>query len=121
MRADLVTDRPLLLFLAGFGAEDDLFLAPHALGPATRLLAVIQPDDHAQVALGQGDGVDRRPGHPRRREQLLDDPIDDAANFFAGKILTHETLGGKECRPGVLAGPGKRALLATPLGHSCKR
>ena len=58
--ADLVGDGPLVAFLTRLGPQKNLFTAAGAVGPAALFLPAVEANDHAEMALRQGDGVHGR-------------------------------------------------------------
>jgi len=96
--ADLVGHRPLVALLARLGAEEDLLAARGALRPAALPLAPVEADDHAQVALGDADRIDRRRRHAGRLQQLLDHAIDGFVDLFARQLFGHDGLPAPDLR-----------------------
>ncbi|HEV3257580.1 MAG TPA: hypothetical protein VG013_11910, partial [Gemmataceae bacterium] len=51
------------------------------------LLSAIEAHLHAQVPLGQGNGIQRRPFHASRLEQVGDDPVQHLYDVFSGEVV----------------------------------
>jgi hypothetical protein len=59
------------------------------LGPAALRLSAVQANDHPQMLLRQGDGINRRPGDAGARQQFRDRAVHDLDHFFTRQVVGH--------------------------------
>jgi hypothetical protein len=87
--ADLMSDGPLVPLLTRFRPENDMPSAGRALGSTTLGLIAIQTDNHSKLALGQGDGINRRARDSRRPQEFCDCTINRSGDLIAWKVVSH--------------------------------